>query len=63
MNSSFRLFLLLASVATMPAVATAQFECTTNNDTITIAKYTGAGGAVNIPDKINGLAVARIGGT
>ena len=39
----------------------AQFNYTTNNGTITITGYTGPGGAVAIPDTINGLPVTRIG--
>ena len=37
------------------------FNYTTNNDTITITKYTGPGGAVTIPSTINGLPVTGIG--
>ena len=33
----------------------------TNNGTITITKYTGPGGEVSIPGKINGLPVTSIG--
>ncbi len=39
------------------------FTYTTNNGTITITKYTGSGGAVTIPDTINGLPVTGIGGS
>src|SRR5512146_191285 len=45
----------------MPVVVQAQFSCTTNNGTITIAKYTGPGGEVTIPDTITGLPVTTIG--
>ena len=45
------LFLLL------PAVVQAQFTFTTNNGTITITGYTGAGGGVIIPSETNGLPV------
>jgi hypothetical protein len=38
-----------------------QFEYTTNNAAITITEYTGPGGAVTIPDSINGLPVTSIG--
>ncbi len=48
--------ILWASVA-LPAVVHAQFILSTNNGRITIAKYTGSGGAVTIPDTINGLPV------
>lgn len=37
------------------------FTFATNNGTITITGYTGPGGAVNIPDSINGLPVTAIG--
>ena len=48
---------------TLPTVAQAQFNYTTNNGVITITKYTGPGGAVTIPGKINGLLVTCIGVT
>jgi hypothetical protein len=41
--------------------ATAQFLYITNNETISITGYTGPGGAVVIPDTINGLPVTTIG--
>ena len=53
---------LLLLLLALPAVVQAQFTCTTNNGTITITGYTGSGGAVTIPDKINGLLVTSIGG-
>jgi subtilase family serine protease len=37
------------------------FSYTTNNGTITITAYTGAGGALTIPSSITGLTVASIG--
>jgi hypothetical protein len=43
------------------AVAEAQFNYTTNNGAITITGYIGSGGAVTIPDTVNGLAVNHIG--
>jgi hypothetical protein len=43
-----------------PAVVQAQFNYTTNNSTITITGYTGPGGAVTIPDTIDGLPVTSI---
>ena len=46
----------------LPAVARAQFDYTTNNGTLTVTGYTGPGGAVAIPDTINGLPVTTIGG-
>ena len=51
------LLLLLA----LPAAVEAQFTCTTNNGTITITGYTGPGGAVTIPNVINGYPVTAIG--
>ena len=53
--------LLLLLLLTLPAVVQAQFNYTTNNGTITITGYTGPGGAVAIPDTIDGLAVTRVG--
>ena len=53
-----RLLLLLLA---LPAAVHAQFTCTTNNGTITITGYTGPGGAVTIPDTINGLPITSIG--
>jgi hypothetical protein len=51
-------FLLLAA----PAVVQGQFSYSINADnTITITSYTGAGGAVTIPDTITGLPVISIG--
>lgn len=37
------------------------FNCTTNNNQITIARYSGPGGAVTIPSTIHGLPVTSIG--
>jgi uncharacterized repeat protein (TIGR03803 family) len=37
------------------------FATTTNNDTITITQFIGLGGAVIIPDRINGFPVTNIG--
>jgi uncharacterized repeat protein (TIGR03803 family) len=42
--------------------AQAQFTYTTNNGTLTIASYTGSGGAVTIPSWVNGLPVTGIAG-
>ena len=39
----------------------ADFSVVTNNGTIAITGYTGAGGEVVVPDTINGLAVTDIG--
>ena len=38
-----------------------EYTFTTNNGAITITKYLGPGGAVTIPDTINGLPVTTIG--
>ena len=53
--------LLLLLLLTLPAVGKAQFNYTTDNGAITITGYTGPGGAVTIPDTINGLPVTSIG--
>ena len=45
----------------LPAAVQAQFNYTTNDGTITITKYTGSGGAVDIPRETNGLPVTGIG--
>ena len=50
------LFLLV-----LPALVQAQFTFTTNNGSITITGYTGAGGTVIIPDSTNGYPVTDIG--
>jgi hypothetical protein len=42
-------------------VALLPYTFTINNGTITITKYTGPGGAVTCPDRINGLPVTSIG--
>jgi hypothetical protein len=62
MKTRFKVVLPLLLLV-LPAVVQAQFAFTTNNGTITITKYTGPGGAVTIPDTINGLPVTRIGRT
>ena len=49
--------LLLAT----PVAVQAQFNYTITNGTVTITKYTGAGGSVTIPDTITGLPVTAIG--
>ncbi len=54
------LFLLV--FITAAAVAQEQdFTYSTNNGTITITGYTGAGGVVTIPGSISGLPVTSIG--
>ncbi len=51
---------LLVLLLALPTAAQAQFTYTTNNGTITIASYTGSGGAVTIPSSIHGLPVTGI---
>jgi hypothetical protein len=46
---------------TLPAVAQARYNYTTNNGTITITGFAGPGAAVTIPSTINGLPVTSIG--
>jgi hypothetical protein len=53
--------LLLPLLFAMPAMAQAQFNYFTSKRAITITKYTGSGGAVTIPETINGLPVISIG--
>ncbi len=45
----------------LSAAVQAQYSYTTNNGAITISGYTGSGGAVTIPDTIDGLPVTSIG--
>ena len=60
-RSQIRVFLLWIMLL-LPAIAQAQFTTTTNGDgSLTITGYTGSGGAVNIPDQINGQPVTGIG--
>jgi hypothetical protein len=54
-------WLLPLLLLALPAAVQAQFTYTNNNGTITITGYTGPGGAVTIPDAINGLPVTSIG--
>src|SRR5271166_1655275 len=60
MKKTRTVFLLLLLWAA-PAAVRAQFNYETNAGTITIAAYTGAGGAVIIPTNIAGLPVTSIG--
>jgi hypothetical protein len=53
--------LLVAALLALPAVVQAQFTYTIANGAITITGYTGPGGAVNIPDAIDGRPVTAIG--
>ena len=61
METRFKVLLSLLSLLALPAVGQAQFTFTTNNGTITIAKYTGPGGAVTIPSTTNGWPITSIG--
>ncbi len=56
-----RLLLLLILLLSLPMALQAQFNYTTNGGEITITGYTGEGGAVAIPDIIDGLPVTCIG--
>jgi len=60
MKTPLKLLPLLLLLA-LPVAVQAQYTDTTNNGTITITGYTGSGGAVTIPDTINGLPVTSIG--
>ena len=51
----------LLCAALLPTAAQAQFTYTTNNDAITITKYTGSGDVVVIPSTTNGYPVTSIG--
>lgn len=51
----YGLFLVL-----LPSFASGQFQLATNNGTITIVRYTGAGGPVSIPATTNGMPVTAI---
>ena len=53
--------IFLTALAILPLTAEAQYNYVTNNGTLTITGYTGAGGAVTIPTNINGLTVTGIG--
>jgi hypothetical protein len=46
---------------TLPVLAQAAYNCTTNNGAITITGYTGPDAAVTIPSTIDGLPVTSIG--
>lgn len=59
-NTRPRLAPLCLLLLIIPFVVNAQFTWTTNNGAITITGYTGAGGALTIPDTINGLPVTGI---
>ena len=53
--------LMLVAGVLLPAVAQAQYHYSTNNNSITITGYSGAGGAVTITNTINNLLVTGIG--
>jgi hypothetical protein len=67
LRTVFAARLLLLLLLALPVAVQARqfhyppFSCTINKGTITITKYTGSGGAVTIPDTINGLPVTSIG--
>jgi hypothetical protein len=54
-------WILPLAMLAQTVLAQAQFNYSTNNGTITITQYTGVGGAVTIPDTIDGLSVTSIG--
>ena len=62
MKTSLKKLLPLLLLLTLPTVVEAQWGYTTNNGAITITGYTGPGGAVTIPDTIDGLPVTSIAG-
>ncbi len=51
---------LAVVVGLAPLTAQAQFDFVTNNGTLTLTRYTGAGGGVTIPSETNGLPVTGI---
>jgi len=53
--------LIEALLIFLPIVCEAQFTVTTNNEAITITRYTGSGSAVTIPSMINSYPVTSIG--
>jgi hypothetical protein len=61
---SGELLLPLLLLLALPGLVRAQFTFTTNADnTLTITKYTGPGGAVTIPEATNGYPITVIGGS
>jgi hypothetical protein len=56
-----RLLLLLLLLFALPVAARAHFAYTTSFGQVTISRYDGPGGAVDIPRAINGLPVTAIG--
>lgn len=62
MNAIWRIWVVvLLPLLMRPAIATAQFTFTTNNNAITITGYTGPVGALIIPTSTNGYPVVSIG--
>jgi hypothetical protein len=59
-STAGRLFSAILLVL-LPFAALSQFTYITNNDALTITRYTGLGGDVTIPATINGLPVTSIG--
>ena len=57
-----QLFLISWMLFLMPGILKGQFSFTTNNGALTVAGYSGSGGAVTIPDKTNGFRITAIGG-
>lgn len=55
-------WILMGLLLALPAGVQGQdYGFETNGNAITITKYIGAGGAVTIPEKINGMAVTSVG--
>lgn len=61
MNKSSVAALSMLLLLIPPLAVQGQYKYVTNDNAITITKYTGSGSAVTIPDKINGLPVTNIG--
>src|SRR5580692_977708 len=51
----------LASLLMLPTIVQAQYNYTTNGNTITINKYTGSASALAIPNAIEGRPVTSLG--
>jgi hypothetical protein len=60
-NAVVTLVVLLTFIFSISATAQIPFAYSNDNGQITITKYTGNGGALIIPDTIDGLPVTRIG--
>jgi hypothetical protein len=61
LSSTCAPWIVLLLLLALSAAVQAQFLYTITNGTVTITGYTGPGGAVVIPSKINGLPVTSIG--